>query len=413
MRRARVLGVLPKAFGVVVVALALVASGCGDESEDAATTDTTVVAAPQDFSGRGPFAVGVSRLQLGTGAPVEVFYPVDRGAVPADATAYTYTPEEVWGSLVSLFPPGVVSATEVPDAWVEAPASTSGPFPLVIFSHGWGSERLFYSFHNAHLASWGFLVAAPEHLSRDLLTRLNDDQTTLPPDDVSVIADTVDLLEAENTRTDGALEGRVDTDQVAVEGHSSGGRDAALAADLPEVDTFIALAGVPPVPDDAAAPSVTFAVREDFDLVDYLATVTPADKPSMLIVAENDIGVPPSFGPPVYDWLAPPKRYIELADTGHFFTYDSCAVIQEQGGLQATADALGLDRSSPEIQAAENGCLPEDAPAADVAAVWNHLAVAQLDWVFGIDPDVAAASLQADYLDATFPGRINEYLVDQ
>jgi len=412
MRRARVQGVLPKALGVVVVVLALVVSGCGDDTDDAATTTTTVTAAPQDFSGRGPYAVGVTRLQLDTGAPVEVFYPVDRGAVPADATAYAYTPEEVWGSLVGLFPPGVLTPTEVPDAWVDAPASPSGPFPLVIFSHGWGSERLLYSFHNAHLASWGFLVAAPEHLSRDLVARLNDGQTTLPPNDVAVIADTVDLLAAENTQPDGALQGRVDTDQVAVEGHSSGGRDAALAAALPEVDTWIALAGVPPVPDDAAAPSTTFALREDFDLAGYLATVTPADKPSMLIVAENDIDVPPSFGPPVYDWLAPPKRYVELADTGHFFVYDACALIQEQGGLQATADALGLDRSSPEIRGAENGCLPEDAPAADVAAVWNHLTVAQLDWVFDIDPDMAAASLQADYLDTTFPGRINEYLVD-
>jgi len=39
--------------------------------------------------------------------------------------------------------------------------------------------------------------------------------------------------------------------------------------------------------------------------------------------------------------------------------------------------------------------------------------VAQLNWVFDIAPDVAAASLQADYLDTTFPDRINEYLVDQ
>lgn len=66
--------------------------------------------------------------------------------------------------------------------------------------------------------------------------------------------------------------------------------------------------------------------------------------------------------------------------------------------MQAAADALGLDRESPEIQASENGCLPEDAPAAAVAAAWNHLTVAQLDWVFDIDADVAAASLQADYL---------------
>jgi hypothetical protein len=93
--------------------------------------------------------------------------------------------------------------------------------------------------------------------------------------------------------------------------------------------------------------------------------------------------------------------------------YDSCATQQAQGGLQATADALGLDRSAPQIQLAENGCLPGDAPAAEVAAVWNHLTVSQLNWVFDIDGSVAAASLEPAYLEATFPGRIQEYLVDQ
>lgn len=227
-----------------------------------------------------------------------------------------------------------------------------------------------------------------------------------------MIAATIDLLETENTRPDGALQGRVDTDQVAVEGHSSGGRDATLAADLPEVDTFISVTGVPPVPDDAPAPGELFSLREDFNLVDYLRTVTPPYKPSMVIVAENDIGVPPSFGPPVYDWLAPPKRYVELADTGHNFLQDACVLIQEQGGLQGLADAFGLDREDPLIQGAEDGCMPEDAPVESVVAIWNHLTVTQLNWVFDIDGDSAAASLEVNYLDTMFPGRMVEYLVE-
>ena len=38
----------------------------------------------------------------------------------------------------------------------------------------------------------------------------------------------------------------------------------------------------------------------------------------------------------------------------------------------------------------------------------DHLTVAQLNEVFEIDPDVATASLDPDYLEATFPGLLRE-----
>ena len=40
-----------------------------------------------------------------------------------------------------------------------------GRFPLVVFSHGYGGLRTQSSFLTAHLASWGFVVAAPDHLT--------------------------------------------------------------------------------------------------------------------------------------------------------------------------------------------------------------------------------------------------------
>ncbi len=41
-------------------------------------------------------------------------------------------------------------------------------------------------------------------------------------------------------------------------------------------------------------------------------------------------------------WLPPPKRFVVLADTGHVVYFDTCESIQEQGGLGAIADALGI-----------------------------------------------------------------------
>ena len=43
------------------------------------------------------------------------------------------------------------------------PATDGGPFPLVIFSHGSGGLPENQSFFTEHLASWGFVVAAPPH----------------------------------------------------------------------------------------------------------------------------------------------------------------------------------------------------------------------------------------------------------
>jgi pimeloyl-ACP methyl ester carboxylesterase len=401
---------------VTFVAVAFVVSACGSSKPTSRSPSSTTSrnTAPANFSGRGPYAVGVTRMHLSGGRQVEVFYPVDRKALPADATAYAYTPKEVWGPLLSAFPPGLVYTTNVPDAWVNAPASAGGPFPVAIFSHGWGSTRLFYSLHNAHLASWGFVVAAPEHVSRDLQARLLRGQTTLPPSDAVTIRDTLALMTGENVRAGSVLQGRVAIDKVAVEGHSAGGRDAALAARLPAVDTWIDLAGVPPVPNDAIAPgtSLSLRIRSGFDLAGYLAKTPPPDRPSMTIMAENDIIIPPSTDRPIYSSLPTPKRWVVLANTGHVVFQDACADIQEQGGLQALAAALHVGRSSLVIREAENGCLPKDATATKVTAVWNHLTVAQLNWVFGIDRDAAAASLEQSYLDRTFPGMIKEYLVD-
>lgn len=130
----------------------------------------------------------------------------------------------------------------------------------------------------------------------------------------------------------------------------------------------------------------------------------------MMVVADNDVIYPVADRRAVFDWLPPPKRFVVLADTGHVVYFDTCESIQEQGGLGAIADALGLARTSLDIRLAENGCLPEDAPAPKIQAVWNHLDTAQLRWAFGIEPAVAEASLQRPYLDATFPGTIAEYV---
>ena len=54
------------------------------------------------------------------------------------------------------------------DAYRDVAASAKGPFPLVLFSHGFAGIRLQSTFLTTHLAQWGFVVASPEFVSRDL-----------------------------------------------------------------------------------------------------------------------------------------------------------------------------------------------------------------------------------------------------
>ncbi len=376
-------------------------------SSIAPSTSAERSASPQPFSERGPFAVGVVNMQLDDSRSVIVFYPVDSEALPADAISFSYTAADMWGTASDVWPLGW--ATSVPDAWLDAPASMSGPFPLVVFSHGWGNTRFNNSLHTAHLASWGFVVAAPEHVSRDITARLAG-QDTLPPSDLATIADTIRLMGTEGSLSGSALYDAIAIDQIAVEGYSAGGRDATLAATLPEVDTWISAAGTPPVPDDAVAVGELFAPAAGFDLDEYLAGKAPPDKPSMLLVAGADSVVDPSYSQSVYAWLAAPKRFVVLSNTGHVVFMDGCRLYQH-GRLPGLVETYGLDPSSESVQIANNGCLPEFSPAENVAALWNHLVAAQLSWVFDLKADVAAASLERDYLDATFPGLLQEYVV--
>jgi dienelactone hydrolase len=388
-------------FGVVA------ASACGgDDDETSAPATTSERVEGEDFSDRGPFAVGVTELE--GEAPVLVFYPADRDAVPSDATSFTYSAEQMAPDGIDAFPFAWDASLE--DTWFDLPASGDGPFPLVVFSHGWGATRYTYARHNSHAASWGFVVAAPQHTSRDFAAFVADPNHF--PIDVETVTATIELLGEENARADGPLEGRIDTERTAVEGHSAGGRDVALAAFDEDVDAWISLAGTPPIPEDARVEGARFAAVPGFDLDEYMAENTPPAKPSLLLVAEHDVGVEPRFSQTVYDALDAPKRLVVLADTGHVVFFDGCADFQ-QGRIPGLASALGLDPASAEVEQAENGCRPDHAPVEGVWDAVNHLVVAQLRWALGIQADAAAQSLDPAFVSDTFPGATTEHLVEE
>ena len=114
--------------------------------------------------------------------------------------------------------------------------------PLIVISHGFGADRRFLSYLARHLASYGFTVAALEHPASNVawLTaitsgRLGDRHTAhiLPatefidrPRDVSFLLSELDRMNLNST----TFEGKVNTKQVVVIGHSLGGYTALALA---------------------------------------------------------------------------------------------------------------------------------------------------------------------------------------
>lgn len=392
--------------------LLLVAVACSDGDDGGGSgggatgngAPEEVEAEPADFSGRGPYEVGQVDLQLDEDHTVAVFYPVDE--VPADAEPYSYSGETIFGPAISDLLPGALSGTiEIPDTFVDAPPSADGPFPVVLHSHGFSGNLRFGNRHNAAVASWGYVVAAVDHPERGVVSILESfvaggDGGERPDEylDSDQLLDALDLLEASD------LADVADTDNVAAEGHSAGGSASGTVAYDDRVQLWIGQA-----PSFPLQPDLDLSRFEDdeegLDRLALFDETEPPDVPSMIIAAEGDTVIEPDQVQQVFSWLDTPKRLVFLADSGHAVFVDPCLPIREEGGLSGFVEQLGLDPDDvPLVELGENGCLPEDTDPEAVWPVIDHLTVAQLTEVFGDQPAVGTASLEPDYLEATFPG---------
>jgi dienelactone hydrolase len=95
----------------------------------------------------------------------------------------------------------------------------SGPYPLLVASHGWSATSAQQLGWAEHFATYGFVVVVPTF------------PNTLDPDataDANIIAEQIALYT--NPATSSPAQGLVDPARVGVEGHSAGGLASTLAA---------------------------------------------------------------------------------------------------------------------------------------------------------------------------------------
>lgn len=177
------------------------------------------------YARRGPYPVGTQELTIDDGQ-----------GVPLSATVWypALNPDGVEESVIYRVLLMGLEGRAIRDA---APDTASGPYPLVVFSHGSGGLRYNSLWLTEHLASHGFVVIAADHPGNTVLDTLQDPAqfaadilaslATRPLDVLREIA-AVESFTAEGgaTAESGALAGLVDMDRIAVAGHSLGGYTA-------------------------------------------------------------------------------------------------------------------------------------------------------------------------------------------
>ncbi len=107
------------------------------------------------------------------------------------------------------------------------PVSHAARRPLIIFSHGSGGIALQSVRLMEHLASHGFVVVSPSHTGNTQSDMSSPDPEADRYPDVAFV---IDEMERHDATPGDVFEGRIDTDNVGVAGHSFGGMTAQFMA---------------------------------------------------------------------------------------------------------------------------------------------------------------------------------------
>lgn len=384
----------PRFRAAAIAALAAASLGLGLAAPGSASatpraTTATVHRAsevgPTTFTKRGPYAVGENTLKLKTGAPLEVWYPATAKSVKGKKIAKFDMVEWLPPLIKSLLPPG--TKVTYPSGGVRGVPVAGGKFPLVVFSHGYAGFRDQSVFLTSWMASWGFVVAAPDHTSRDLTKVLGG--TAGPTTDVEDLQATITQMGKATKDKKSPLRGHIDMTRIGAVGHSAGGRAVEnLALVDPRVDTFIGMAG-----------ASVGALDSD--------TVDVPTQPGLLITGDIDNVVTLDKMRAAYADMNSPKRFVLLHNAGHLVFSDICRVGGDQGGLTAIADLIGIPIPPQLKLLATDGCASPAIPVTEDWPVIRQTVIAQLRSALGIDDTTAGL----DGLTDAFPDLVSENTV--
>jgi predicted dienelactone hydrolase len=321
------------------------------------------------YTEAGQYPVGVTTLELAAGNKVEVWYPAVEGTTGAEFyDTRDFVPPAI-KALLTADVPARYDYTAGRDAVV-----ADGQFPIVLFSHGYSGIRLQSTFLTAHLASWGMVVAAPDHWSRDLFHVLS-----APVGDresaTGELLGTLDLVTSGDDDPASLLQGHVDVSRVIALGHSAGGGTIVSAAKDDRVDGYISMAsgvlGMGSANATTIAPP-TFVNKPSFFIAGALDAIISAEESTR----------------PSFEAVPGPSRLWIIDGVGHNGFDDFCTFGNGSGIIGvALASGLGpLLDAQPQLKTlGQDGCIPPAEPVELGFPIIKHAVTAQLRFWFGDD----------------------------
>ncbi|MCH9682409.1 MAG: alpha/beta fold hydrolase [Deltaproteobacteria bacterium] len=339
----------------------------GTEPGATATTDTadsTGVPTPDDVEPTGvpgPYPVGHTTLDIddpivaGRVLPSHIWYP----AAAFDESALVAY--ELFGS--GGF--GLQLPSEL--AQGDVPASSEGPFPLVLFSHGGGSMAVQSTLLCETLASHGFVVVAPNHPGSTLSDTQAGTQAPLGaaaadrPRDVRTVLDAMEVLDADEISL---LFGLIDEQHVGVAGHSFGGFTALAAAGGYEAS------GSRPDPRvDAIAPigaSTTLLSQADIAAVDL---------PTLFVTGTDDFLLESDVVPAFTTMSAQPRYRVDVEGANHYHFANVCDIGQALIDLGLGPDAWPSIGAGTLVEIYDSTCTQDAFPIAEAHRLQNKYVV--------------------------------------
>lgn len=343
--------------GVALVLLTLPLAG----TAGAGSRGRGPLAAPDEL---GPWAVGRTTISVvdptrgDRTLPVDVWYPVDDAEAGGPASVY----DLVFTGLAS-------------EVAFDAPApSAAGPFPLVVFSHGNDGIRFQSYFLTEHLASHGFVVAAPDHVGNtalDILFPGTPFETRDRPLDVSLVI--TRLLERSAPGSGDAFEGRIDPRRIGVAGHSFGG-----------FTTLAIATGFLDVPPDPRVRAIMPLSPASSGLSDE--ELSSIWIPTLLLGGTADVTTPidPQTTRPWSLIPARPRYRVDVVDAGHNSFTSICALGEALIGAGLPPNLLDFILGS-----LDEGCSPDLIDIDRAHEITNLYATAYLKRNLAGDPRYA------------------------
>jgi len=278
---------------------------------------------------RGPYRVGVKSFEVESRdvdggerlLEVDVWYPADLAVVTTGAEE-TFAAHPFGSHAPHL---------AIDDLMVSDEVISLGPRPLVAFSHGNGGLSRQSTFLTTFLASWGFLVCAPNHAGN---TFLDMQAARSDPDAPRLLRqihfearrnrplDIVRTIETVHSQCQSLSIPLPDLSRLFTMGHSYGGwTSLKVPALLSSLHPEWTLLGVVPL----APASEPFVGKKAFGEGELASLGVPC-----LIISGNEDTLV-DFGRsvrPIYDRLAAPKSLINMLRTDHFHFCDAVEVLQ-------------------------------------------------------------------------------------